>query len=60
MTANGWLQIAFFVLAILLVTKPLGLYLVAVYEGRVRWLASIRLLSSTGRRTPPACSRSAR
>ena len=41
MTANGWLQIAFFVLAILLVTKPLGLYLVAVYEGRVRWLAPV-------------------
>jgi K+-transporting ATPase ATPase A chain len=41
MTANGWLQIAFFILAILLVTKPLGLYLVAVYEGRVRWLAPV-------------------
>ena len=38
MTANGWLQIAFFSLAVLLVTKPLGMYLVAVYEGRVRWL----------------------
>lgn len=38
MTANGWLQIACFSLAILLVTKPLGRYLVAVYEGRVRWL----------------------
>jgi K+-transporting ATPase ATPase A chain len=44
MTANGWLQIAFFVLAILLVTKPLGLYLVAVYEGRVRWLAPVERL----------------
>ena len=38
MTANGWLQIGVFCLAVLLVTKPLGLYLVAVYEGRVRWL----------------------
>src|SRR5689334_5825724 len=38
MTGNGWLQIAVFAIAVLLVTKPLGLYLVAVYEGRVRWL----------------------
>ena len=44
MTANGWLQIAFFIAAILLVTKPLGLYLVAVYEGRVRWLAPVERL----------------
>jgi potassium-transporting ATPase potassium-binding subunit len=44
MTANGWLQIAFFILAILLVTKPLGLYLVAVYEGRARWLAPVERL----------------
>jgi K+-transporting ATPase ATPase A chain len=41
MTASGWLQIALFALAVLAVTKPLGRYLVAVYEGRVRWLASI-------------------
>jgi potassium-transporting ATPase potassium-binding subunit len=40
-TTNGWLQIAFFTLAVLAVTKPLGLYLVAVYEGRVRWLAPV-------------------
>src|SRR5690349_7258609 len=38
MTANGWLQIAVFAIAVLLLTKPLGLYLVAVYEGQVRWL----------------------
>jgi K+-transporting ATPase ATPase A chain len=38
MTASGWLQIALFALAVLAVTKPLGRYLVAVYEGRVRWL----------------------
>ncbi|MDB4888318.1 MAG: kdpA [Gemmatimonadetes bacterium] len=41
MTTNGWLQILFFSAAILAVTKPLGLYLVAVYEGRVRWLAPV-------------------
>jgi K+-transporting ATPase ATPase A chain len=40
-TVNGWLQIAFFTVAVLLVTKPLGLYLVAVYQGRVRWLAPL-------------------
>jgi len=44
MTASGWLQIGFFALAVLLVTKPLGLYLVAVYEGRVRWLAPVERL----------------
>ena len=51
MTANGWLQIAVFALAVLLVTKPLGLYLVAVYEGRVRWLAAVeRACYRAGRR----------
>src|SRR5687767_4588498 len=44
MTVSGWLQIGFFALAVLLVTKPLGLYLVAVYEGRVRWLAPVERL----------------
>jgi potassium-transporting ATPase potassium-binding subunit len=44
MTENGWLQIALFVLAVLAVTKPLGLYLVAVFEGRVRWLAPVERL----------------
>jgi K+-transporting ATPase ATPase A chain len=44
MTTNGWLQIAFFALAVLLVTKPLGIYLVAVYEGRVRWLVAVERL----------------
>jgi K+-transporting ATPase ATPase A chain len=44
MTQHGWMQIAFLVLAVLLVTRPLGIYLVAVYEGRVRWLASVERL----------------
>ena len=49
MTTNGWIQIAFFSLAVLLVTKPLGVYLVAVYEGRVRWLGPVeRLLYRLG------------
>jgi K+-transporting ATPase ATPase A chain len=41
MTTNGWLQILFFSAAILAVAKPLGMYLVSVYEGRQRWLAPI-------------------
>jgi K+-transporting ATPase ATPase A chain len=41
MTTNGWLQILFFSAAILAVTKPLGAYLVSVYEGRTRWLAPL-------------------
>ena len=44
MTGNGWLQIALFAAAVLLVTKPLGLYLTAVYEGRIRWLAPVERL----------------
>src|SRR5512132_71177 len=44
MTAQGWLQIAVFVGAILLLTPPLGWYLVAVYQGRVRWLAPVERL----------------
>lgn len=38
MTTNGWLQIALFSLLTLAVAKPLGLYLVSVFEGRQRWL----------------------
>ena len=32
MTVNGWLQIAFFLLVILLVTKPLGVYMARVFN----------------------------
>lgn len=41
MTINGWLQIAFFCLVLLLVTKPVGMYVQRVYEGRMRWLAPV-------------------
>ena len=41
MTTNGWLQILFFSAAILAVAKPLGMYLVSVYEGRQQWLAPL-------------------
>ncbi|HEY0779403.1 MAG TPA: potassium-transporting ATPase subunit KdpA [Gemmatirosa sp.] len=41
MTINGWLQILVICAAVFLVAQPLGRYLVAVYEGRVRWLAPV-------------------
>jgi potassium-transporting ATPase potassium-binding subunit len=41
MTAIGWLQIIVFSLAVLAVTKPVGVYLVRVYDGSVRWLAPV-------------------
>ena len=44
MTANGWLQIALFALCVLLVARPLGLYLVRVYDGSARWLRPVERL----------------
>jgi K+-transporting ATPase ATPase A chain len=41
MTANGWLQIFVFSAVILAVTKPLGVYIVKVYDGSWRWLRFI-------------------
>ena len=41
MTVNGWLQILLFSAVILLVAKPLGLYLVHVFDGSARWLAPV-------------------
>ena len=41
MTVNGWLQILFFAAAVFAVAKPLGIYLVRVYDGSVRWLAPV-------------------
>jgi len=41
MTTNGWLQIGFFCLALLAVTKPVGLYIQRVYDGKMRWLAPV-------------------
>jgi len=35
MTVNGWAQILFYCACVLLVTKPLGIYLVKVYDGSV-------------------------
>ncbi|HKR10343.1 MAG TPA: potassium-transporting ATPase subunit KdpA [Gemmatimonadaceae bacterium] len=38
MTANGWLQILFFCAVLVAVTKPIGVYLVKVYDGSYSWL----------------------
>jgi len=43
-TANGWAQIAFFSLVLLALTKPVGLYLVKVYDGSFRWLGALERL----------------
>jgi K+-transporting ATPase ATPase A chain len=49
MTTNGWLQIAFFSIALLLITKPLGIYVFKVYDGSMRWLRPIeRVLYRVG------------
>jgi K+-transporting ATPase ATPase A chain len=41
MTVNGWLQILFFSVVLLAVTKPMGLYMLRVYDGGYRWLGFI-------------------
>jgi K+-transporting ATPase ATPase A chain len=41
MTANGWLQILFFSACVLLVTRPLGIYLVRVFDGSIGWLRPV-------------------
>jgi K+-transporting ATPase ATPase A chain len=38
MTANGWLQFGIFSIVLLLVTKPVGIYLARVLEGQRTWL----------------------
>jgi len=40
-TANGWLQIGIYSILVLLITKPLGLYIVRVYDGSLTWLAPV-------------------
>src|ERR1700742_3790243 len=41
MTVNGWLQIALFFGLLVLTVKPVGRYMTAVFEGRVRFLRPI-------------------
>ena len=38
MTANGWVQILFYCVVLLAVTKPMGIYMLKVYDGSYRWL----------------------
>ena len=38
MTANGLLQLAFYVVVLVLLAKPLGAYIARVYEGQPIWL----------------------
>jgi K+-transporting ATPase ATPase A chain len=38
MTANGWLQIGFFLLVIFLITKPLGIFMARVFSGEKTFL----------------------
>jgi K+-transporting ATPase ATPase A chain len=41
MTLNGWLQIAFYSVALLLITKPLGIYVLKIYDGSMGWLRPV-------------------
>jgi K+-transporting ATPase ATPase A chain len=38
MTANGWLQIGFFLLVVLAITKPLGIFVARVFSGEKTFL----------------------
>ncbi len=44
MTATGWAQIGFYCVLLLLVTKPLGLYMLRVYDGSMHWLGPVERL----------------
>jgi potassium-transporting ATPase potassium-binding subunit len=44
MTGNGWLQILVYSLVLLLVTKPLGIYMAKVYDGSFTWLRPVERL----------------
>ena len=41
MTANGWIQIAIFTAILILLARPLGGYMTAVFEGRVGFLRPV-------------------
>jgi K+-transporting ATPase ATPase A chain len=41
MTANGWIQIALFCLAIIICVKPLGLYMARLFEGERTFLSPV-------------------
>lgn len=41
MMLTGWLQIGLVLIAVLLLVKPLGLYMAAVFSGRRTWLTAV-------------------
>ena len=41
MNTSGWLQLGLYVVVLLLLAKPLGTYMAAVYEGRAPWAQRI-------------------
>ena len=41
MNTSGWLQLGLYVVVLLLLAKPLGAYMAAVYEGRAPWAQRI-------------------
>src|ERR1700720_4295821 len=41
MNTSGWLQLGLYVVVLLLLVKPLGTYMAAVYEGRAGWAQRI-------------------
>ena len=41
MNTSGWLQLGLYVVVLLLLAKPLGAYMAAVYEGRALWAQRI-------------------
>ena len=41
MTMNGMLQILLFLVVLILLTKPLGLYMANIYEGKSTWLLPV-------------------
>ena len=75
MQPSGWLQFALYFVALVLITKPMGLYLLQVLDAKGKtWLdpvlrplervtyrlwASIRTKSTTGSNTPSPCCSSA-
>jgi K+-transporting ATPase ATPase A chain len=44
MTATGWLQIALYSVVLLAVTKPMGMYILRVYDGSMGWLRPVERL----------------
>jgi len=53
MTSNGFLQLALYVLAVLAVTKPLGVFMAKIYSGEPTWIS--RLLGPAERLVYRVC-----